>query len=160
MTQTGPSESIGRPVHMSATETLLQAMDAELRQYNQLIRPPATDEAIAHIRDYARKTFQTELPDGYITFLKRYDGYNFNSYTIYGATERKDPFLDGFIETNERLAESPPEFVAYADTSNTLYAQERATGRWVALDLPPYDIVEEFDSFDAMLEHVLREAYE
>jgi hypothetical protein len=30
----------------------------------------------------------------------------------------------------------------------------------VTLDVPSFDVVDEFDSFDAMLEHVLREACE
>ncbi|HEY1864727.1 MAG TPA: hypothetical protein VGG77_13815 [Roseiarcus sp.] len=48
----------------------------------------------------------------------------------------------------------------YGETGNTLYAQDRTNGRWVTLDVPSFDVVDEFDSFDAMLEHVLREACE
>jgi hypothetical protein len=50
--------------------------------------------------------------------------------------------------------------VFYAETGNTLYAQDRTNGRWVALDVPSLDVVDELDSFDTMLEHVLREACE
>jgi hypothetical protein len=145
---------------MQKVGNLLQSINADKKKYEEMILPPATGEAIDRIRDYARKHFQSELPEAYIEFLRRHDGLRFNNYSVYGATERKDPFIAGFIETNERRFEDPQDFVAFADTSNTLFAQERATGRWVALDLPPFDEVEEFDSFDAMLEHVLREAYE
>lgn len=145
---------------MSATEDLLQRIDAEKREYDQTIWPPASEEAINRVRSYARDTLQAELSDGYVALLRRNDGVNFNSYFIYGATEHKEPFLGGFIEVNARLADPPSRFVFYGETGNTLYAQERTSGRWVALDVPSLDEVDEFDSFDAMLEHVLSEAYD
>jgi hypothetical protein len=145
---------------MSETEDLLQRIDAEKRQYNQKIWPPATDEAIERLRAYVSRTLQAELPEDYAAFLRRNDGLDFNGYVIYGATEKKEPFLEGFVEANERLADPPPRFVFYGDTGNTLYAQERASGRWVALDVPSLDVVDKFDSFDTMLEHILRKAYE
>jgi hypothetical protein len=145
---------------MSLPEELLQRIDAEKREYDQRIWPPATDEAIDSVRSYARDILRAELSESYIEFLRRNDGLNFNSYYIYGATEHEQPFLGGFIEVNSRLADPPSQFVYYGETGHTLYAQDRASGRWVALDVPSLDVVDQFDSFDAMLEHVLREAYE
>jgi hypothetical protein len=145
---------------MSIPEDLLQRIDAEKREYDQTIWPPATEEAIEAVRSYTRDILQAELSESYIDFLRRNDGLNFNSYYIYGATEHEQPFLGGFIEVNARLADPPSRFVYYGETGNTLYAQERSSGRWVALDVPSLDVVDQFDSFDAMLEHVLREAYE
>jgi hypothetical protein len=145
---------------MSATEALLQRIDAEKREYDQTIWPPAAEEAIDRLRAHARETLKTEAPEGYVALLRRNDGVEFNSYAIYGATEHKQPFLAGFIEANARLVDSPSRFVFYGETGNTLYAQDRTDGRWVALDAPSLDVVDEFDSFDAMLERVLREACE
>lgn len=145
---------------MSIPEDLLQRIDAEKREYDQTIWPPATQEAIDRVCGYARDMLQAELSESYVAFLRRNDGLNFNSYTIYGATEHAKPFLGGFIEVNARLADPPSPFVYYGETGNTLYAQERTSGRWVALDVPSLDVVDEFDSFDAMLEHILREAYD
>jgi hypothetical protein len=145
---------------MSATEALLQRIDAEKREYDQTIWPPADEEAIDRLRAHARETLKTELPETYIALLRRNDGVDFNSYAIFGATEHKQPFLGGFIEANARLADPPSRFVFFGETGNTLYAQDRTNGRWVTLDAPSLDVVDEFDSFDAMLEHVLREACE
>jgi hypothetical protein len=143
---------------MSATESLLQRIDAESREFNQTIWSPAAEGTIDRLRAQARETLKTELPDGYITLLRRNDGVEFNGYVIYAATEHKAPFHSGFIEANARLAD--PQFVLYGETGDALYAQDRKTGRWVALDRPSLDVFNEFDSFDTMLEHVLREACE
>ncbi len=43
---------------------------------------------------------------------------------------------------------------------NTLYAQAWTSARWVALDVPSLGVVDQFDSFDTLREHILREAYE
>jgi hypothetical protein len=144
---------------MSATEALLQRIDAEKRAYDQTIWPPA-EEAIDRLCSHARETLKTNLPEGYVALLRRRDGVDFNSYAIYGATEHKQPFLAGFIESNARLADPPSRFVFYGETGDTLYAHDRTDGRWVALDAPSLDVVDAFDSFDAMLGHVLREACE
>jgi hypothetical protein len=145
---------------MSTTEDLLQRIDAEKREYDQTIWPPATPQAIERVRRYTRDTLQAELPESHVRFLQRNDGLNFNSYSVYGATEHETPFLGGFIEVNARLADPPSRFVYYGGTGNTFYAQERTSRRWVALDVPSLDVVGEFDSFDTMLEYVLREAYD
>ena len=41
-----------------------------------------------------------------------------------------------------------------------LYAQDRTSRAWVALDRPSLDIIATFPSFDAMLTKVLRDAIE
>jgi hypothetical protein len=145
---------------MSATEALLQRIDAKKRAYDQTIWPPAAEAAIDRLRAHARETLKTQAPEGYTALLRRRDGVDFNGYAIYGATEHRQPFLAGFIEANARLADPPSRFVFYGETGHTLYAEDQTSGRWVALDAPSLDVVDEFDSFDAMLEHVLREACE
>jgi hypothetical protein len=40
---------------MSATEALLERIDAEKREYDQTIWPPATEEAIDRLRAHARE---------------------------------------------------------------------------------------------------------
>lgn len=126
-------------------------------EYDQTIWSPATEETIDRLRISVHETLKTELPEGYITLLRRNDGVDFNGYVIYGATEHKEPFLSGFMEANTRLGDPASRFVFYAETGNTLYAQDWTNRRWVELDVPSGDVV---DSFDTMLEHVLRKAYE
>jgi hypothetical protein len=48
--------------------------------------------------------------------------------------------------------------VYYGDDSITLYAQDWTSSAWVALDVPSWDVVATFPSFDAMLAQVLRDA--
>jgi hypothetical protein len=145
---------------MSDLEELLDRIDAEKRDFDQTVWPPASPAAIERLRAYARDTLRTELPAGYIAFLKRNDGLDFNGYVIYGAAEHADPFLSGFAEANARLAEPPAKYVLYGETGDALYARDRESGAWVALDLPSLDVIKEFPTFETMLEHVLRDAYE
>lgn len=145
---------------MSETEDLLARINQEKREFNQTIWPPATPAAVERLRAHARDTLRTELPAGYVAFLQRNDGLDFNGYVIYGATEHAKPFLSGFAEANARLADPPAKYVFYGDTGDALYAQERGSGAWVALDRPSLDVIKEFPSFDAMLAQVLRDACE
>jgi len=145
---------------MSAIDDLLVKINAEQREFDQMIRPPASPDAIARLRTLARDTLQTDLPEDYVTFLGRNDGLDFNGYVIYGATERKEPFLSGFVEANERLGAPQTRHMYYGDTGDQLYAQDRTSGAWVALDRPSLDVIATFPSFEAMLTKVLRDAVE
>ena len=145
---------------MSAIDELLAKINAEQREFDQTIWPPASPDAIARLRTAARDTLQTGLPEEYVTFLGRNDGLDFNGYVVYGATEHKEPFLSGFVEANERLGGAQARHAYYGDTGDQLYAQDRTSGTWVALDRPSLDVIMTFPNFEAMLTQVLRDAIE
>ena len=145
---------------MSDIDELLAGINAEKREFAQTIWPPASADAIVRLRQLARDTLRTDLPEDYVTFLGRNDGFDFNGYVIYGATEHAEPFLSGFVEANERLGGPQDKYVYYGDTGDQLYAQDRMSRAWVALDRPSLDVIATFPSFDAMLTKVLRKAVE
>jgi hypothetical protein len=145
---------------MSEIDNLLRRIETEKRSFDQPVWPPALPADIERLRTYARESLQTDLPRGYIAFLRSHDGLDFNGYVVYGATEHQAPFLDGFAEANTRLADPPAKYVFYGNTGHELFAQDRDCGTWVRLDNPSLDVMEEFASFEAMLERVLRDAYE
>lgn len=143
---------------MSDVDALLAKINAEQREFAQTVWPPASPDAIDRLRRLARDMFQTDLPEGYLAFLGRNDGLDFNGYVIYGATEHKEPFLSGFVEANERLGGPQAKYVYYADTGDQLYAQDRYSRAWVALDRPSLDVIATFPRFEAMLTKVLSDA--
>jgi hypothetical protein len=145
---------------VSDIDGLLAAINAVQRKFAQTIAPPASADAIDRLRRSAREMLRTDLPDGYVAFLRRNDGLVFNGYMIYGANEHKKPFISGCVEGNERLGEPDDMYVYYGQSSIDVYAQDRMSGAWVTLDRPSWDVVATFPSFDAMLAHVLREAVE
>jgi hypothetical protein len=145
---------------VSDTDDLLERIAAEKREFAQTIWPPATADAVARLHGFARDALRTDLPEGYVAFLGRNDGLDFNGHVIYGATEHEEPFLSGFVEASERLGGPQARHVHYADTGDRLYAQDRTSGAWVALDRPSLDVITTFASFDAMLTQVLRDAVE
>jgi hypothetical protein len=145
---------------MSDIDDLLAEINAEQREFEQTIWPPAAPDAIVRLRRLARDALQTDLPENYVTFLGRNDGLDFNGHVIYGATEHKEPFLSGFVEANERLGGPQARHVYYGDTGDQFYAQDRASRAWVALDRPSLDVIATFPTFDAMLTKVLRDAVE
>jgi hypothetical protein len=143
---------------MSDIDDLLAAINVRKCKFAQAVSPPASPEAIERLRRFARDTLRTDLPEGHVRFLGRNDGLAFNNCEIYAATEKKKPYLPGFVETNEILGEGDDRFVYYGGTSNTLYGQDRTSMAWVALDVPSLDVMDTFPSFDAMLAQVLRES--
>jgi hypothetical protein len=153
-----PHRAVTRRARMSDIDDLLAAIEARERKFGCMIRPPATPEAIERLRRFARDTLRTDLPEGYLTFLGRNDGLDFNSYVIYAATEQKKPFLSGFVEANERLGRPEGRYVYYGESGIDLYAQDRTSTAWVTLDRPSLSVMDTFPSFDAMLTQVLRDA--
>ncbi len=145
---------------MSDIDDLLAEINAEQREFEQRIWPPAAPDAIERLRRLARDTLQTDVSDDYVTFLGRNDGLDFNGHVIYGATEHKEPFLSGFVEANERLGGPQAGHIYYGDTGDQLYAQNRTNRTWVALDRPSLDVIATFPSFNAMLAKILRDAVE
>lgn len=145
---------------MSAVDDLLLRINAEQREFDQKIWPPASPDAIARLRTHARHTLRTDLSEDYVTFLGANDGFDFNGHVIYGATEHKEPFLSGFVEANERLGGAQARHVYYGESGDQLYAQNRTSRAWVALDRPSLDVIARYPSFDAMLTKVLRDAVE
>jgi hypothetical protein len=143
---------------VSDIDELLAEINAEKREFSQPIWPPASPEAIARLRRFAKDTLLTDLPEEYVTFLGRNDGLDFNGYVIYGATEHREPFLSGLVEANERLGGEQARHVFYGDTGDQLFAQDRTNQAWVALDRASLDVIVTFPSFGAMLSKVLRDA--
>ena len=74
---------------MSAIDDLLVKINAEQREFDQTIWPPASPDAIARLRAVARGTLKIDLPEDYVAFLGRHDGFDFNGHVIYGASEHK-----------------------------------------------------------------------
>jgi hypothetical protein len=143
---------------LSGIDELLAEINAEKCEFSQTIWPPASQDAIARLRRLARDTLLTDLPEEYVTFLGRNDGLDFNGYVIYGATEHQEPFLSGFVEANQRLGGPQASHVFYGDTGDQLFAQDRTSQVWVALDRASLDVIASFPSFEAMLTKVLRSA--
>jgi hypothetical protein len=142
----------------SDVDELLAEINSEQREFNQTIWPPASAPAIVRLRALARDVLQADLPEDYVAFLGRNDGLDFNGYVIYGATEHREPFLSGFVEANQRLGGPQARHVYYGDTGDHLYAQDRVSLAWVALDRPSLSVIDTFLSFAAMLTKVLRDA--
>jgi hypothetical protein len=153
-----PQRTLTRRANMSDIDELLAAISADLREFGQTLRPPASPEAIERVRRIARDKLQTDLPEGYLTFLGRADGFNFNGYTIFAATEQEEPNRAGFVEVNEILSVGDERYVFYGSSSIDLYAQDRTSMAWVILDRPSLSVEGTFPSFDALLAKVLRDA--
>jgi hypothetical protein len=143
---------------MSDIDDLLEAIDARERRFGYTNRPAASSAAVERLRRFARDTLRTDLSEGYVTFLGRNDGLDFNGYKIFAATEQRKPYLAGFIEVNEVFGGPDDRYVYYGDGGYEIYAQDRTSGTWVTLDVPSWGVVATFPSFEAMLAQILRDA--
>jgi hypothetical protein len=69
-----------RRANVSDIDGLLAAINAVQRKFAQTVSPPAPPDAIERLRRSAREMLRTDLPDGYVAFLRRNDGLVFNGY--------------------------------------------------------------------------------
>ncbi len=143
---------------MSQIEDVLSEIQAEKRDAEETVRPPADEAAIAQLQNDASGQLQVALPEGYIAFLRRSDGIDFNGTVIYGATLQDSPYLPDFQKANALFGNL--DYVLYGETGDELFAQHRATGAWQIIDRASLSPLESFASFEALLEHALRNAYE
>ena len=143
---------------MSDIEALLSRISRRKEEAKETLRPPADLGEAAKMDHYANDVLKTPLPKSYILFLSKMDGLNFNGYLIFGASTRQTPYLPSFAEANELLARTPRQHALYGHTGDEMYAQHLASSRWQALDRASLSVLEEFESFDLMLSHVLQEA--
>ena len=143
---------------MSDIRDLLSRIREEQQEANEVFEMPASPGDVEKIRLYATDILRTALPNGYLSFLSQTNGLDFNGYLVFGASTSQSPCLPGFQDANELLARTPRQHAFYGHTSDEMYAQHLASSRWQVLDRASLSILEEFESFDLMLLHVLQEA--
>jgi hypothetical protein len=143
-------------------DDLLAQVHADQRKYGEAIRPPATAAQLAALRARARALLGVELPDGYVAFLQRSDGLDFDGLVIYDSSstpeQRSNGFWQGLVAANQAWRDNPAnrELLVLADTEMDLYALHLPSRSWRRIDKVGSDRFETYPSCGALLEAALR----
>ena len=143
-------------------QDLLAQVHADQRKYGDPVRPPATAAALAALRARARSLLGTELPPGYIEFLQRSDGLDFNGLVVYDSSSTPEQptngFWQGLVAANQAWRDNPTrrELLVVADSDMDLYALHLPSQTWRRIDKVGSDRFEVFDSFAEMIDTALR----
>ncbi len=148
----------------SGIEDVLGMIAAEQRAVGEQVQPPASPQAIQALSAFAREHLGAELPESYAALLSSVDGLDFNGTVLYATTERDLPgggTLLGFREANKIFMEGGERHhLLLGETGDELFAWDRQDGAWRILDRGSLSQLETFPDGDALLERVLRRAYE
>jgi hypothetical protein len=115
-------------MEVTSMDDLLRRIQADQRKHGDAIRPAAGDAQIARLKRLAREVFAADLPDGYLDFLRRSDGLDYNGVVIYGcAASPEQPagnFWQDFVAANQAWRDNPANaaLLIFGDSDMDLYA--------------------------------------
>jgi hypothetical protein len=142
------------------TDKLVQVAVRE-RGFGGEINRGATQEEIARLEKAARERLGITLPQAYLDFLSVVNGLEFNC-TLYGIDEelldeKPNQHTYGLVFTNEGWweVEGFRPYLFLGDSSMYLLAYRLDNGKYFYIDRSSGDEVEEFESFDHMIDNRL-----
>jgi hypothetical protein len=131
------------------------------RRFNQELNRGATHEEIARLEKAARESLGITLPQAYLDFLSVVNGLEFNC-TLYGIDEelldeKPNQHIYGLVSMNRgwHEVESFRPYLFLGDSSMDLLAYRLDNGKYFYIDRSSGDEVEEFESFDHMIDNRL-----
>jgi hypothetical protein len=145
------------------TDDPLALIQAEQRREGERVHPGASDAACAALNLAVRQRHGVELPAGYLAFLRRSDGLDFNGLVIYDcASTPQQPrggFWQGLLAANHAWHENPAlaDWLVLGDSDTDLLAWHLPSGAFCRLDRVGLDRSEHFPSVDALLDAALQE---
>ncbi len=129
--------------------------------YKQAENSGVSDEQLAGLLSETKKQYDFVLPESYIDFLKKENGFEFNGFIIYGIGGAKDCLstqsTTDFISTNEIWHEvsDSKRYIFFGDSNISWYCFDKRNNLYVELDKPSLSLVKVFDNANNMLEGIL-----
>ena len=131
--------------------------------YGTDIQPPASEEALIHLRQRTHNELSAELPEGYQNFLRVVDGLNWNGLFVYASEKnpvlnKPKTFMHSFVEDNLdwRSYDVRKNYLFFADADISLYAYNLLEKRYELQDRSSGDVIHTFKTFDEMITEALR----
>jgi hypothetical protein len=144
-------------------DNTLRSIHDEMASAGEQVQQPAAPDELDALRRYAEDHLGTKLPAGYIDFLSKTDGLDFNGTTVYAAKQRPLPSggtMLGFREANDTFRQGGDrQQILFGETGDELFLYSIREQSWCVADRGSLSILDRFDTFDALLDHVLRRAY-
>lgn len=102
------------------------------------------------------------IPQGYIDFLREYNGFAWNGVEFFSTDQVTDPdteyTLMDIVTENEDFArynEDLPDLVYLGRADDDLYVYDTKSQKYQVLDFTGRDVMDEFDTFDALFTAVV-----
>jgi len=142
-------------------ENMILELLADIERIKKLdgksIMLPVSDENIQTIKEWISRNISENLwISEYGNLLKKVNGLEFNGLVIYNA--KPDDENNGFIGANEiwRDNEWDSNYLFFGDSSISWYCLDIDNYVFLELDKPSGDIVDEFNSFDEMINEAMK----
>lgn len=125
-----------------------------------IVRPASAKDLAQCQKDMAEIELEP-VPQEYINFLRKYNGFAWNGIEFYSTDQVTDPetdyTLNDIVTANETFAEynDLPEIVLLGRADDDLYVYDIVSKKYEVLDFTGKDVMEEYDSFDALFEEVV-----
>lgn len=143
----------------------LQEIIRRRERRNKKINNGCSNEELDIFKKEVKRKFNHDLPEGYIEFLHMINGLDDNGLVIYCIDdfiiqEKNNQKVDGYIETNEIWYENEDQkkYMFFGDGNISWYCYDTEINKYVELDKPSGELVEEFDTFEEMISCALESA--
>jgi len=128
--------------------------------HGAMIVRPATEEDLTLCAQDMREMELPPIPQGYIDFLKILNGFAWNGIEFFSTDQVTDPetnfMLNDIVSANEQFVEYNNDFlntqnyVQLGRADEDLYVYNLGNGRYEVLDRTGRDVMDEFETFEAM----------
>ncbi|SHM58756.1 YrhA family protein [Gracilibacillus kekensis] len=118
---------------------------------------PASVENLQTVKEWITRNINNNIAmREYEDLLTKVNGLDFNGLVIYNANPADEN--NGFIGANEIWQENEWEnnYLFFGDSNISWYCLDIDNNKFLELDKPSGDIVEEYESFDEMMNEALK----
>lgn len=134
-----------------------------MNEFDEELNPGASEKSIDRLRTALKERYHIDLPEEYADVLREIDGMEFNGYILYGVdkelTEEEMPQrVDSLLDTNKIWWEARWDtiYLFLGQECISWYVYEPETGKYLVLDLPSGEVMDEFDHLGDLLDQELK----
>ena len=122
-----------------------------------IVRPAADKDIKLCNKDFKDSGFTVTLPDEYAAFLQRLNCFAWNGIEFFSTDQVTDPdteyMLNDIVSANESFVECNEGLghcVQLGRADEDLFVYNTQNGRYEVLDMTGRDVMEEYETFEAM----------
>ena len=126
-----------------------------------IVRPASSKDLAMCQKDMAEIGLPA-IPQGYIDFLRGVNGFAWNGIEFFSTDQVTDTetnyMLNDIVSANEDWADYSDDFkglVLLGRADDDLFVYNTANQKYEVLDFTAHDVMDDFDTFDAMFEDVV-----
>jgi len=145
-------------------EQHLQMIREKMKKYGYALNNGVAENVILPFKDAVYEKFNYLLPSDYLEFLKLMNGFDFNGSIVYGidqefADNTTCQEINGFISYNEIWYENEwlKKYAFLGEGEMNWYVYNIENNQFQLLDKPSGSLLEEYSSFNALINYMFVE---